>query len=148
MNGGNHILWGNRCACHLKLKKYDAAVFDASAALQIDKTWLKARTRLGQAFMGLERFEDAAVTLWEVVQKSEDGEAKERVTSMFQKCIRRAKQQAACTLFRIFTKYYTFRTNTSHNGEHIIATYSEANDFRNGQSYFNRMCSVDLSKYA
>jgi ankyrin repeat protein len=95
LNGGNHILWGNRCACHLKLKKYDAAVFDASAALQIDKTWLKARTRLGQAFMGLERFEDAAVTLWEVVQKSEDGEAKERVTSMFQKCIRRAKQQAA-----------------------------------------------------
>ena len=88
-------MWGNRCACHLKLKKYDAAVFDASAALQIDKTWLKARTRLGQAFMGLERFEDAAVTLWEVVQKSEDGEAKERVTSMFQKCIRRAKQQAA-----------------------------------------------------
>lgn len=93
LNGGNHILWGNRCACHLKLKKWDAAVFDASAALHIDKTWHKARVRLGQGFMGLERYEDAAVTLWEVVQKSEDGDAKERVQSLFQKAVRKAKQQ-------------------------------------------------------
>jgi len=95
LDGGNQILWGNRCACHLKLKKWDAAVFDASAALHIEPTWLKARTRLGQAFMGLERFEDAAVTLWEVVKESDDGEAKDRVTSLFQKAIRRAKQQEA-----------------------------------------------------
>ena len=68
-NGGNQILWGNRCACFLKLKKWDAAVFDASAALHIDATWLKVRVRLGQAFMGLERYEDAAVALWEVVRE-------------------------------------------------------------------------------
>jgi tetratricopeptide (TPR) repeat protein len=93
LNGGNKILWSNRCACHLKLKMWDAAIFDASAALHIDATWHKARVRLGQAFMGLERYEDAAVALWEVVQKSEEGEAKDRVTSLFQKAIRKAKQQ-------------------------------------------------------
>ena len=43
LNGGNHVLWGNRCACHLKLKHWDQAVFDASAALHIDAGWHKAR---------------------------------------------------------------------------------------------------------
>ena len=43
LNGGNQVLWGNRCACHLKLKQWDQAVFDASAALHIDASWHKAR---------------------------------------------------------------------------------------------------------
>jgi hypothetical protein len=49
--------------------------------------------RLGQAFMGLERYEDAAVALWEVVKNTPEGEAKDRIQSLFQKAIRKAKQQ-------------------------------------------------------
>ena len=51
------------------------------------------QVRLGQAFMGLERYEDAAVALWEVVKNTPEGEAKDRIQSLFQKAIRKAKQQ-------------------------------------------------------
>ena len=74
-------------------KNYDAAVFDASAALHVKPDWLKARVRLGKAFMGLRRFEDAAVALWEVVQKEEDADTKETVEALFQKAIRLGRKE-------------------------------------------------------
>ena len=94
LDGANQVLWSNRCACHLKQRHWDAAVFDASAALHIKSDWHKARVRLGKAFMGLERYEDAAVALWEVVQKTDDKDpTKETVTALFQKCIKKARKQ-------------------------------------------------------
>ena len=92
-DGANHVLWGNRCACYLRLKNYDAAVFDASAALHVKPDWLKARVRLGKAFMGLKRYEDAAVALWEVVQKEKDQDTKDTVDALFQKAIRLGRKQ-------------------------------------------------------
>eukprot|EP00946_MAST-07B_sp_MAST-7B-sp1_P000506 g506.t1 len=93
LDGANHVLWGNRCACYLNRKNYDAAVFDASAALHVKPDWLKARVRLGKAFMGLRRFEDAAVALWEVVQKEENADTKETVEALFQKAIRLGRKE-------------------------------------------------------
>jgi ankyrin repeat protein len=92
-DGTNHVLWGNRCACYLRCKNYDAAVFDASAALHVKSDWLKARVRLGKAFMGLHRYEDAAVALWEVCKKEKDPDTKDMVEALFQKAIRLGRKE-------------------------------------------------------
>uniref|UniRef100_A0A8C7YM64 Unc-45 myosin chaperone A n=1 Tax=Oryzias sinensis TaxID=183150 RepID=A0A8C7YM64_9TELE len=53
------VLYRNRSACHLKLEEYNKAESDASKALDIDPSDVKARFRRAQAFQKLDRLDQA-----------------------------------------------------------------------------------------
>eukprot|EP01060_Flectonema_neradi_P006454 TRINITY_DN14364_c0_g1_i1.p1 TRINITY_DN14364_c0_g1~~TRINITY_DN14364_c0_g1_i1.p1 ORF type:complete len:303 (+),score=72.89 TRINITY_DN14364_c0_g1_i1:96-1004(+) len=51
----SHVFYSNRSACHFNLKRFDAALTDATRAVSIDSKWTKGYFRLGSslAAMGL-----------------------------------------------------------------------------------------------
>ncbi|KIJ38906.1 hypothetical protein M422DRAFT_781229 [Sphaerobolus stellatus SS14] len=55
----NAILYSNRSACYIRLQRYDDARKDAEKAIELDKTFARAWGRLGEAFEGLEDFQQA-----------------------------------------------------------------------------------------
>lgn len=52
-------LYSNRAACYTKLKKFDKALNDARKCVSLKDTWPKGYFRLGQAYRGLQKWEDA-----------------------------------------------------------------------------------------
>ncbi len=51
--------YSNRAFCHLKLESYGLALADATVALELDKTFVKAYYRRGSAYMALAKYKDA-----------------------------------------------------------------------------------------
>ena len=49
----------NRAACHLKMENHGLAIADATVAIEIDKTFVKAYYRRGSAYMALAKYMDA-----------------------------------------------------------------------------------------
>ena len=59
VDGTNHVLFGNRCACHLALDRFEPALADAEQATALNAKWVKGHFRKGVALMGLERYREA-----------------------------------------------------------------------------------------
>lgn len=49
----------NRAFCHLKMENHGLAIADATVALELDRTFVKAYYRRGSAFMALAKYKDA-----------------------------------------------------------------------------------------
>jgi len=49
----------NRAACHLKMENHGLAIADATVAIELDKTFVKAYYRRGSAYMALAKYKDA-----------------------------------------------------------------------------------------
>merc|ERR1712054_726522 len=45
--------------CHLKMENHGLAIADATVALELDKTFIKAYYRRGSAYMALAKYKDA-----------------------------------------------------------------------------------------
>ncbi|CAG9466709.1 unnamed protein product [Pedinophyceae sp. YPF-701] len=59
LNPSNAVYYGNRAFAHLKLENYGAAVSDASAAIKIDNTYVKAYYRRADGHMRMLQFKEA-----------------------------------------------------------------------------------------
>lgn len=59
MDENNHVLYSNRSACYASLNHYSKALEDALKCTQIKPDWAKGYSRLGTAFHGLMKFDDA-----------------------------------------------------------------------------------------
>ena len=55
------VLYSNRSACYLKLKRNAEALLDANKCLEIDSTWSKGLMRKADALRSLTRYAEAAV---------------------------------------------------------------------------------------
>lgn len=51
--------YGNRAFCHIKMENYGLAIADATVALELDKSFVKAYYRRGSAYMALSKYKDA-----------------------------------------------------------------------------------------
>jgi tetratricopeptide (TPR) repeat protein len=58
----------NRAFCHLKMENHGLAIADATVALELDRTFVKAYYRRGSAFMALAKYKDALRDLKSVRQ--------------------------------------------------------------------------------
>lgn len=56
------LVYSNRSAAYLKIKKYDEALSDATKCVEIDPSWGKGHARKGDALMALKRYTDAYIT--------------------------------------------------------------------------------------
>jgi len=55
----NSIIYCNRAAAAMKLKKYEEAVGDCTKTIELDPNYLKAYIRRGSCYMTLEKYEEA-----------------------------------------------------------------------------------------
>ncbi|VDM98187.1 unnamed protein product [Thelazia callipaeda] len=55
----NHILYSNRSAIFLRLKRFDESLRDAEKSLAIDPNWPKGYLRKGDALRGIREFDEA-----------------------------------------------------------------------------------------
>ena len=55
------LLYSNRSACYLKLKRNSEALLDANRCLEIDSSWSKGLMRKADALRSLTRYAEAAV---------------------------------------------------------------------------------------
>ncbi len=74
LDGGNHVLWGNRSAAKAGLKDWSAALADAEQTVKINPKWAKGYARKGAALHGLHRW-DEAVSAYEAGIAVEDSPA-------------------------------------------------------------------------
>jgi len=64
----NSVLYSNRAAALMKLKRYEEAIRDSTRTLDIDPTYIKAYLRRAQCYMLLDKF-DEALRDYEAAQK-------------------------------------------------------------------------------
>lgn len=55
----NHVLYSNRSAAHASLHAYADALADAEKTVELKPDWAKGYSRLGAAYQGLGRYDDA-----------------------------------------------------------------------------------------
>ncbi|KAF8032860.1 hypothetical protein BT93_D1673 [Corymbia citriodora subsp. variegata] len=55
----NHVLYSNRSAAHASLHNYSEALADAEKTVELKPDWSKGYSRLGAAYQGLGRYDDA-----------------------------------------------------------------------------------------
>ncbi len=89
-NSENYLLWGNRAACYLKLKKYELALSDCNEALRIKPDWKKGHYRAGKALSAMESYEDAACAYYEALKL---GDPDGRLAELFKDAVRRGKKK-------------------------------------------------------
>ncbi|PBK93708.1 TPR-like protein, partial [Armillaria gallica] len=56
LDESNAILWANRSACHLSMKRYLDSVGDSRKATELDPTYYKAWARLATAYDALKEY--------------------------------------------------------------------------------------------
>lgn len=81
--------YSNRSACYMAIKKYEKALEDGVMARALKPDWPKACYRMAVARMALDRFEDAAVSAWEGLQKDDNNS---ELKELLQKCVRRGRK--------------------------------------------------------
>lgn len=81
--------YSNRSACYMAMKKYEEALYDAVMTRTLKPDWPKACFRMAVARMALERYEDAAVSAWEGLQKDDSNS---ELKDLLQKCVRRGRK--------------------------------------------------------
>eukprot|EP00760_Papus_ankaliazontas_P023266 PhM_4_TR2009/c1_g2_i1/m.3003/K09553/STIP1; stress-induced-phosphoprotein 1 len=59
VDANNHVLYSNRSACHASLGQWDKALTDAQKCVELNPTWSKGYTRLGAAFHGMGKLDEA-----------------------------------------------------------------------------------------
>ncbi|OPJ68674.1 tetratricopeptide repeat protein 31-like [Patagioenas fasciata monilis] len=69
LNPREHRLFGNRSYCYEKLQRYEEALGDATAALQLQPGWPKGLFRKGKALRGLQRYAEAASAFEELLRR-------------------------------------------------------------------------------
>jgi len=89
LDGSDHTFYGNRAACLLHLDEFAHALKDAVTAKKLKPDWVKAHYRVGQAYMGLRHYENAAQAFWEGVRLDMDNK---EVKAMFEKAVEKARQ--------------------------------------------------------
>lgn len=55
----NHVLYSNRSACFTSLKKFNEALNDANECVKINPAWSKGYNRVGAAYFGLGKLDEA-----------------------------------------------------------------------------------------
>mmetsp|Transcript_13777 Transcript_13777/g.41937 ORF Transcript_13777/g.41937 Transcript_13777/m.41937 type:complete len:481 (+) Transcript_13777:82-1524(+) len=81
----------NRAFCHLKMENHGLAIADATVALELDRTFVKAYYRRGSAFMALAKYKDALRDFKAVKQlKPTDKDA----IAKFKACEKEVKREA------------------------------------------------------
>eukprot|EP01064_Diplonema_japonicum_P014487 TRINITY_DN2214_c0_g1_i1.p1 TRINITY_DN2214_c0_g1~~TRINITY_DN2214_c0_g1_i1.p1 ORF type:complete len:596 (+),score=159.79 TRINITY_DN2214_c0_g1_i1:58-1845(+) len=59
LKGDDHILFGNRAECYLRLRKWEKALEDSLKSIELESEWVKGPFRAGQALAGLGRHKEA-----------------------------------------------------------------------------------------
>lgn len=59
LDDSNCVLYGNRAFAYIKLEQYGAAIADASRALELEPTYIKAYYRRADANMAMGKFKEA-----------------------------------------------------------------------------------------
>lgn len=85
----------NRAFCHLKMENHGLAIADATVALELDKTFIKAYYRRGSAYMALARYREALKDFKAVRQlKPNDKDALEKFKAADKEVKREAFEKA------------------------------------------------------
>ena len=85
----------NRAFCHLKMENHGLAIADATVALELDKTFVKAYYRRGSAYFALGKYKDALKDLKSVRQlKPSDKDALEKYKACEKEVRREAFEKA------------------------------------------------------
>jgi len=88
----------NRAACHLKMENHGLAIADATIALELDKTFVKAYYRRGSAYMALGKYKSALKDFKSVRQlKPNDKDAVEKFKAADKEVKREAFEKAIHT---------------------------------------------------
>jgi len=85
----------NRAFCHLKMENHGLAIADATVAIELDKTFVKAYYRRGSAYMALAKYKDALRDFKAVRQlKPNDRDAAEKYKAADKEVKRQAFEKA------------------------------------------------------
>lgn len=69
-----HITYSNRCACYMKLNKFNSALEDAQACISLKPTWSKGYSRLGNCLIRLNRPSEAIYPLERALELDPENE--------------------------------------------------------------------------
>ena len=50
-----HLVYSNRCACYMQLKKFECALEDANACIRLQPNWAKGYSRLGSCLLQMNK---------------------------------------------------------------------------------------------
>lgn len=90
LQGNNEVLWSNRSAAFLSSGQYKHALRDALVCQKLKPDWLKGHYRVGQAYMAVENYIDAATAFWTALKV--DPKNKE-VDKIFHKAVKLGKEK-------------------------------------------------------
>lgn len=90
-------LYSNRCAAYLSQQKFDLALDDARKALEIRPDWNRAMLRVGQALVGLLRYEDAIEHLKKSLEKKAGDQQLQQLLSDAEQRLQQQIQQEQAT---------------------------------------------------
>ncbi len=72
LQGNNEVFWSNRSAAYLQIDGMEQlALRDALVAQKLNPDWLKGHYRVGQAYMKLKKYIDAATAFWSALKLDE-----------------------------------------------------------------------------
>lgn len=86
-------LYSNRCAAHLSRQSFDLALSDAQRAMDIRPDWNRAKLRVGQALVGLSRFEEAVQHLQKSVEAHPGDQQLQNLLNDAEQRLRHQRQQ-------------------------------------------------------
>lgn len=89
-NPADETIYSNRSACHMAMKNYTEALYDAIVAHTLKKDWIKGCYRVSVALLALQRYEDAAVIAFEGLSLDQNND---EMKSLFQKCIKKGRKE-------------------------------------------------------
>ena len=82
INPNNAIYYNNRATCEMQLEEYGAVIADATAALELDHTFIKAFYRRGSALFALGKHKEALADFKQVcLIRPDDPHAAEKLAA-------------------------------------------------------------------
>ena len=91
LQGDNEVFWSNRSAAYLQLDGMEKlALRDALVAQKLKPDWLKAHYRVGQAYMKVKKYIDAATAFWSALKLDEKNK---QIKIVFDEAVRLGREQ-------------------------------------------------------
>ena len=118
----------NRAFCHLKMENHGLAIADATVALELDKTFVKAYYRRGSAYFALGKYKDALKDLKSVRQlKPSDKDALEKYKAGEKEVRREAFEKAIHSDEPTREAHTLFTAKDVRHGRELVRILSDAN---------------------
>ena len=91
LQGDNEVFWSNRSAAYLMIDgMHTLALRDALVAQKLKPDWMKSHYRVGQAYMKLEKYIDAATAFWSALKLDEKNK---QLKKIFDEAVRLGREQ-------------------------------------------------------